>query len=171
MIKNKTNRKIFLCKNLISAYLHEQPFIVYDATTKMQSGILDGNLADMGDFNQCLSVTTNISHRSLAGKYCIVSLTVPLEITNEVNKFYALKMSRNNCFFIQNATTYEELLNLDWGICIPNTCTAEEGITSVLRYLPNYLDIENATLTFHEELCQVKDDVEPKITKAALGAM
>lgn len=72
---------------------------------------------------------------------------------------------------LQNFTTFKKQLNLDWGICIPNTCSAEEGIPSVLTYLPNYFDIENATLTFHEELCQVKDDVEPNFTKSALGAM
>lgn len=74
-------------------------------------------------------------------------------------------------FCIQDATTRNQLLNLDWAICIPSTCTAEEGIFSMLRYMPNFLDIENATFTFHEELCQVKEDAEPKITKAALGAM
>ena len=50
---------------------------VHDASAKLPSGILNGNLNQFGDFDQCLDVTT--PDNNFQGQYCLTFLqpTVP----------------------------------------------------------------------------------------------
>jgi hypothetical protein len=50
-------------------------FQVYDASAKLPSGILRGNVNQLGDFDQCLAVTSQDEHR-IDGKYCLASVDV-----------------------------------------------------------------------------------------------
>jgi hypothetical protein len=45
---------------------------VHDATAKIPSGIFNGNLNQYGDYDQCLSVTSD--EGAFDGKYCIAYL-------------------------------------------------------------------------------------------------
>lgn len=47
-----------------------------DANAKLPSGILNGNLNQLGDYDQCLSV--DASKRDLKGKYCLASVQLTL---------------------------------------------------------------------------------------------
>lgn len=44
-----------------------------DATSKLQSGILSGNTADFGAFDQCIAVQSSVNHdiNEIKGKYCL----------------------------------------------------------------------------------------------------
>lgn len=55
-----------------------------DATSKLQPGIFAGNVADFGDFEECLSVDINTWNGSFFPKYCTGSLTTALDIVVEV---------------------------------------------------------------------------------------
>jgi hypothetical protein len=48
---------------------------VYDASAKLPSGILRGNVNQLGDFDQCLAVTSQDEPR-IDGKYCLASVDV-----------------------------------------------------------------------------------------------
>lgn len=50
-------------------------FLVFDATAKLQSGILSGNLANLGFFDQCLEISAATSDGQINGKYCLGSVT------------------------------------------------------------------------------------------------
>jgi hypothetical protein len=47
---------------------------VYDSSAKLPSGILRGNVNQLGDFDQCLSVAAQ--NPSVVGKYCLASVDV-----------------------------------------------------------------------------------------------
>lgn len=47
-------------------------FSVHDASAKLPSGILNGNLNQFGDFDQCLNVAT--SDNNIQGQYCLTFL-------------------------------------------------------------------------------------------------
>lgn len=57
------NFNILLCT---SSFLFPQ---VYDASAKMSSGILNGNVNRYGDYDQCLSVVAE--NEEFKGKYCL----------------------------------------------------------------------------------------------------
>lgn len=50
---------------------------MYDSSAKMPSGILNGNINQLGDFDQCLK--TNAIDKKIKGQYCLtnVELTLP----------------------------------------------------------------------------------------------
>lgn len=50
---------------------------VIDASAKPPSGILQGNLNDLGDYFQCLGIDQFVENYDIKGKYCRV--TVPLD--------------------------------------------------------------------------------------------
>jgi hypothetical protein len=58
---------LFVCSCVIS---------VLDASAKLQSGILVGNLVSMGNFDECIAVTDVQTHLgTFSGKHCLASLT------------------------------------------------------------------------------------------------
>jgi hypothetical protein len=48
---------------------------VYDSSAKLPSGILRGNVNQLGAFDQCLSVAAQ-ENPSIVGKYCLASVDV-----------------------------------------------------------------------------------------------
>lgn len=42
-----------------------------DATSKIQSGILEGNINDFGNYDECLAVDKEVEKRHIKGKYCL----------------------------------------------------------------------------------------------------
>jgi hypothetical protein len=54
---------------------------VYDSSAKLPSGILRGNVNQLGDFDQCLSVASQDS-RGIVGKYCLASVDVQATALN-----------------------------------------------------------------------------------------
>lgn len=52
--------------------LSKDKFSVYDASAKVSSGILNGNVNQLGDFDECLNVVT----KSFQGKYCLASIRI-----------------------------------------------------------------------------------------------
>lgn len=49
-------------------------FSVFDASAKLPSGILNGNINQYGDFDQCLSVNA----KDFLGQYCLTSIQLSL---------------------------------------------------------------------------------------------
>jgi len=52
-------------------------YLDYDATGKLGSGVVDGNLVSLGDFGQCKLVS-----RSL---YCLADITATLQLPGSIN--------------------------------------------------------------------------------------
>jgi hypothetical protein len=50
-------------------HFYDQIILVYDASAKVPSGILSGNINQYGNFDQCLSV--NEPSNLFKGKYCL----------------------------------------------------------------------------------------------------
>lgn len=64
-------------KKISGFYTHKkiklfQIFQVYDASAKISSGILNGNILQFGDFDQCLQAKN--SRNSIQGKYCLTEV-------------------------------------------------------------------------------------------------
>lgn len=50
---------------------------MFDANAKLPSGLLNGNVNQLGDFDQCLSVQQ--PHGSVKGQYCLAYIEVSLQ--------------------------------------------------------------------------------------------
>lgn len=62
----------------------------------MQSGILRGNIADLGDFDECLKV----KHMEIRGKYCLISLDPA--IFTKVRLYLQVKQNTKNDAYLGN---------------------------------------------------------------------
>jgi hypothetical protein len=64
---------------------------VFDSTAKIPSGVLNGNINQYGDFDQCLEVTTeldpqlypHLEDHHVAGKYCLALLDLEVGTTSQ----------------------------------------------------------------------------------------
>lgn len=61
-------------------------YLVVDASSKMQSGILDGNLHNLGSYAQCLSIDE--PSKLFQGQHCIIETTgmLPVEISKKISR-------------------------------------------------------------------------------------
>lgn len=57
---------------------------MYDSSAKLPSGILRGNVNQLGDFDQCLSVEAQ-ENPSIVGKYCLASVDVQATALNSTD--------------------------------------------------------------------------------------
>jgi hypothetical protein len=97
-------------KLISMSYQNLVSLTVHDSTAKVPSGILNGNVNQFGDFDQCLSVVA--SNHSFQGKYCLASLqpklSKPDQILEDYKKLiqsnYALRSEFEDVSFISFAT-------------------------------------------------------------------
>jgi hypothetical protein len=61
-------------------------FLVHDSSAKLPSGILNGNLNQYGDFDQCLGIRS--PDKSFQGKYCLAFLQPSIEGNDEILESY-----------------------------------------------------------------------------------
>lgn len=82
---------------------------MFDASSKMQSGILTGNTIELGNYDECVSATSasTINNRTIRGRHCMA--TVDIVLSPEA-----------------------PALSLTSSICVPSSCDAAH-VTSLLN--------------------------------------
>ncbi|KAF5285094.1 hypothetical protein FQA39_LY16783 [Lamprigera yunnana] len=99
------------CYNAVEKYTNglkenqQWALSMFDANSKMESGLLRGNVRHLGSFDECISVNEDFGNITLIGKYCLANL-----IFNDVN--IAMKNGSKTVF--QGA------------ICFPSGCATKE---------------------------------------------
>lgn len=68
---------------------------MYDASAKIPSGILSGNVNQFGDFDQCVNV--NDQKWGIKGQYCLthVEMTLPSNANNKLKYIFDLMKSHS----------------------------------------------------------------------------
>lgn len=64
-----------------------KPILVFDSSSKLQSGILIGNLVEYGSFKQCLSIYKQTQAGSIRGKHCSFRIIPGEKILRAVTGF------------------------------------------------------------------------------------
>lgn len=59
-----------------------------DATAKLQSGLFEGNIRHIGNFDECLAIRKNVGNATIRGKYCTVLVTPSKHSSNEFKKLW-----------------------------------------------------------------------------------
>lgn len=63
---------------------------MYDASAKLPSGILNGNIDQFGDFDQCLSGKSKVAH--VNGQYCLANIQIFTPKDDEFLRFLRKQM-------------------------------------------------------------------------------
>ncbi|XP_054288995.1 O-acyltransferase like protein-like [Macrosteles quadrilineatus] len=114
-----------VCRNhsqhLLKSFLDQEiwAYRMVDASSKIQSGILDGNLQNLGNYAQCVSVYE--PNKLFRGQHCVFETTgfLPPEIFDEI--------SRKPLPFIDS----ELMISL----CVPSSCSDLDVITHINHIL------------------------------------
>lgn len=59
---------------------------VFDASSKINSGYLSGNIVDFGAFDQCLAIEESFGDRKIYGKYCLILIQIELDAIEDLIK-------------------------------------------------------------------------------------
>ncbi|XP_060519002.1 O-acyltransferase like protein-like [Cylas formicarius] len=100
---------------------------MYDAAAKLPSGILNGNVNQLGDFDMCLAA--NLESRNVKGRYCLASI----EIKTPLYSPYLAALHR----LFQSHYHFKSKLEdpghrvpkfstINWALCVPHTCTPRD---------------------------------------------
>lgn len=82
-------------------------YIVYDSSARISSGILNGNINQLGDFDQCLNVLN--PDDEFQGKYCLAYLQPSVSdnstylkyLFNLVQSYEVIKSNFNDVSFVK----------------------------------------------------------------------
>ena len=95
-----------------------------DASTKIPSGILAGNIVDLGMFDECISISEILEETKIQGRHCM----------------YSFKMQKFP-------------LDIKFSICLPSSCDAQDVIFIFEKLKNNSIYDFNATCSsVHREL-------------------
>ncbi|KAL3271382.1 hypothetical protein HHI36_021866 [Cryptolaemus montrouzieri] len=101
-----------------------------DASGKFPSGVLEGNIADLGSFDECLSIADK--SKEIYGKYCLVSINFIKLIekirTSSVNDTL-MSIQRQQKNFDKSpylrGTRKSPITDFRLGVCLPNKCSSK----------------------------------------------
>ncbi|XP_034933729.1 nose resistant to fluoxetine protein 6-like isoform X2 [Chelonus insularis] len=150
---------------------------VLDSSGKIPSGLLRGNINQLGDFDECLGVIAHVkmpdSTLKIQGKYCLVNIDIQ---SLETNMKIPLNLMQSRGFvkgtmndpghFIPKFTT------VNWGLCIPAACTevdAKNTMENSLSHLGNISGLK-FTINVNESNCYVKHKVQ-NYSKETIGVL
>ncbi|KAJ3630525.1 hypothetical protein MTP99_011717 [Tenebrio molitor] len=123
-----------------------------DATSKIPSGLLSFNLAEMGDFQQCV----NIDARTLVIK----------KTTSSVHQ------KKSEIISLDTFDPYAALLSkrLLWALCLPDGCTTDDA-NRVGAFLLTSVVGNEVGVRFFDLLCQTIKEVNPPLTRGAIATI
>lgn len=127
MLSGVSNNVMSLsCVTMLTILLHL--LSVLDSWSKSRPGLLSGEYADFGHWDQCLKTVLHepFITEQVTGKYCLYHLSWPLHDSYEEDK---ASVSRHNSSWIRhliddsNAFRFAKVAA---ATCIPSTCTRQE---------------------------------------------
>ncbi|KAH0564337.1 nose resistant to fluoxetine protein 6-like [Cotesia glomerata] len=137
---------------------------MYDATAKIPSGLLSGNVNQLGDFDECLSVNSPAEDQlygQITGQYCLVYLQINID-KSRPDLTYLHRLTHSHYAFRSNLTDpghrVPRFSTVNWAVCAPASCSPQDVETSFKDKLAKYttgtgLDV---TIRVDREMCQVQ---------------
>ncbi|KAH8396450.1 hypothetical protein KR222_010433, partial [Zaprionus bogoriensis] len=147
---------------------------MHDASGKLNSGILNGNINQAGDFDQCLGIQQPAgddvsssedgsgSGNVLRGQYCLAYAQPVLpHKSKRLQAFFKLLQSHGpfRSEFNDPGHRVPRYSLINWGICVPSGCTHRDVEYSVAEYLRNQTAATGISFNVRVErqMCQVRD--------------
>ncbi|KAG5684702.1 hypothetical protein PVAND_013916 [Polypedilum vanderplanki] len=139
---------------------------ILDASAKIGSGLLNGNVNHYGDYDLCIDAKSD----QLQGKYCLAD--IQFHFHDSLNQYRNLLMAhepyKNKFDDVPHITPKSS--NIFWAVCMPSACShhdLELAIKSAIdKNFGKY--IKSIELAVKEENCQVAKD-ESVMNNLSLG--
>ncbi|XP_011502852.1 PREDICTED: nose resistant to fluoxetine protein 6-like [Ceratosolen solmsi marchali] len=142
---------------------------MFDATAKMPSGLLNGNVNQLGDFDECLGVEGT---QGIRGQYCLAYLQLDVEDSRpDLQQLHRLMHS--HYAFRSNISDPGHRVprfgTVNWAVCAPSGCNPRDVEASLRHTLAKHTEQTGLKITVKvdAEMCQVRR-TEPLPTETLL---
>nr|CAD7426889.1 unnamed protein product [Timema monikensis] len=121
-----------------------------DATSKLPSGLLFGNIKDLGNYDECLAVRASSeeeNRENFRGQYCLVKL--------------------------EGLAYFPSFAKFEWSVCLPSTCSADDlqwTLNNVLRNVDHLLGL-HVSAKANSNHCYVASPLRLQTRDFAIGAV
>lgn len=88
-----------------------------DSSSKLQSGLLLGNMMEYGNYEQCITTKFN----EIVGKYCLIKISPSLSLIEKILSFREISKKR-----FQKLQATVENSDFNWAVCVPASCPVED---------------------------------------------
>ncbi|XP_058797973.1 nose resistant to fluoxetine protein 6-like [Phymastichus coffea] len=146
---------------------------MYDATAKMPSGLLSGNVNQFGDFDECMGVEGSAGIR---GKYCLAYLQLDVD-QSRADLLHLHRLVHSHYAFRSNITDpghrVPRFSTVSWAVCAPSGCSARDVEASLKHSLVRHTEDTGLKITVRvdADMCQVESG-EPLPTETiAVGLL
>ncbi|KAG5684659.1 hypothetical protein PVAND_013877 [Polypedilum vanderplanki] len=132
---------------------------MYDASAKLSSGVLNGNVNRYGDFDQCLDVVADGS--DFQGQYCLAyiqpTVTSDLKYLNFLRTL-VLSFESYKSDFDDERHVVPKTSQMNFAFCIPSTCSNKELELVLGENLQNFFNNTGLRMDVRvePEMCQTK---------------
>ncbi|XP_046395284.1 nose resistant to fluoxetine protein 6-like [Ischnura elegans] len=173
-----------MCRNHSKIFLKEIQELkmwalkMYDASAKIPSGLLNGNVNQYGDFDECIKIDEVVDQNiyslkdgHIQGKYCMSYIDVKahdpqnLELLDLLQSHYMIRSNLSD-----PGHRLPRLSSINWGFCVPSSCSAKDLEVSVNDVVDNYVsgfDLK-LSVTVNPEMCYTKHSWKEQINAASI---
>ncbi|XP_050075613.1 nose resistant to fluoxetine protein 6 [Anopheles maculipalpis] len=142
---------------------------MHDASAKVGQGILNGNINQYGDFDQCLNIQQKLPQgdglptdgETIRGRYCMAEVQPTIKPNTQVLKhlfdlIQAHGMLKSN--LNDPGHRVPRFSTVHWALCVPAGCTANDIQQSLGEFLRAYVTDTGlqTEVKVHPALCQTK---------------
>ncbi|XP_050298077.1 nose resistant to fluoxetine protein 6-like [Anthonomus grandis grandis] len=157
-LKNSKNN---LCRNhsyeFAAALRAFEPWALkmFDSSSKIQSGILYGNLFEFGNYKQCISIYSNSQFGPIRGKHCSLKVYPDTFLLKKILSYKNISERRWDKvkIFVENAT-------LDWSVCVPDSCGVNDVLPHFQKLIKGLTEGLNISVGLNEMNCLTQADIK-----------
>ncbi|KAJ9599467.1 hypothetical protein L9F63_010054, partial [Diploptera punctata] len=137
---------------------------MYDSSAKIPSGLLNGNVNQYGDIDQCLSVKSPSRGGVVTGRYCLTTMALNLSNPNRPALQQIHKLLLSHGMFQSNLDDpghrVPRFSSLHWALCVPASCEANDVQLALSELLHKHTEGTGLVFQVHvtPEMCQVKKE-------------
>ncbi|KAJ8919427.1 hypothetical protein NQ315_016523 [Exocentrus adspersus] len=161
-----TDVKNDLCKNHTEEFklglraLEPWALQMFDSSSKIPSGILNGNLAEYGAYSQCLNIYKDSQYGPIRGRHCSFRVTPTDKLLLTILGYRNVSAKRFQ--FLKRSVM--EGVKLMWSVCVPDSCHFSDVFPHFNRSITELTEGLDLAVSLKEEHCISLED-EPKLTR------
>ncbi|KAJ8973784.1 hypothetical protein NQ317_009440 [Molorchus minor] len=133
---------------------------MFDASSKVNSGILNGNLAEYGAYTQCLNIYENTKYGPIRGRHCSFRIMPTENLLQIILGFRNISERK----FQLLKTSVMDGVKLMWSVCVPDSCQVEDIFPHFNKAITDVTEGLGLTVTLKKEDCISLNDL-PKLDK------
>ncbi|EFA01530.2 Nose resistant to fluoxetine protein 6-like Protein [Tribolium castaneum] len=129
---------------------------MFDSSSKLQAGILEGNLFEFGAFQQCIQIYRDTNHGPIRGKFCSLKVKPDMNLLQKILEFRNVSRRRFSKVyqFVSNAA-------LAWSVCIPDSCSTQDVFRHFSKTFYSLSEGLNVTVSLRDKDCVTIFDDKP----------